>query len=95
MNLNEIQKTILKSITEKFAATKEIRRHVFDDLEQTVSDEAFYTALFCLHSTGFVASYIYDNQSKDYALINSPDEYSIDALHWLAVQEAGSLLVIY
>lgn len=72
----------------KHAATKEIRRHVFDDLDQLVSDEAFYAGLFSLHSTGFVTSYIYDNQSENYALIISPDEYSIDALYWLAMQEA-------
>lgn len=88
MNLNDIQKTILKWVAKKHAATKEIRRHVFDDLDQLVSDEAFYAALFSLHSTGFVTSYIYDNQSENYALIISPDEYSIDALYWLAMQEA-------
>lgn len=88
MNLNDIQKTILKWVTKKHVATKEIRGHVFDELDSLVSDEAFYTALFSLHSTGFVTSYIYDNQSKHYALISSPDEYGIDALYWLAMQEA-------
>jgi len=88
MNLNDIQKTILKWVTKKHVSTKEIRRRVFDELDSPVSDEAFYAALFSLHYTGFISSYIYDNQSKHYALISSPDEYSIDALYWLAMQEA-------
>ena len=88
MNLHDIQNSILKWATKKHVATNEIRRHVFDDFDPLVSDEAFYTALLTLHSAGFVTSYIYDNQSNNYALISSPDEYSIDALYWRAMQEA-------
>jgi hypothetical protein len=88
VKLNEIQKSILKWLSTNHKATREIRKHLFDDFGRSVSEEAFYTALLGLHSAGFVTSYIYDNQSEKYALISSPDEYSIDALNWLAIQEA-------
>jgi len=83
-----MQKTILKWISKNHKTTGEIRKRLSDDLGRSVSEEAFYTALLGLHSAGLVSSYIHDNQSGKYALISSPDEYSIDALHWLALQEA-------
>jgi hypothetical protein len=33
-----------------------------------------------------LTSYIYDSQTGEYALVNSPAEYSIDVLYWLARQ---------
>lgn len=83
-----MQKTILRWVSKNHKATREIKKNVFDELGRLVSDEAFHAALLGLHTTGFVTSYIYDNQSQKYALISSPDEYSIDALYWLAMTEA-------
>ena len=89
MELNEIQKTILKWITDNYEATEKIRQNVCDDLGRALSDESFSTALLGLHSTRFVTSYIYDNQSEIYASITSPDEYSLDVLYWLATENSG------
>jgi hypothetical protein len=84
MNLDEIEKTILRWISTNYKATSEIRKHLLDDLDLSVPEDVLYAALLGLHSTGFVTSYIYDNQSRDYAIISTPHEYSIEALHWLA-----------
>ena len=88
MKLDAIQQSVLKWISENHKATREIRKYLFDELDQSVSEETFYSALLGLHSAGFVTSHIYDNQSEKYALISSPDEYSFDALYWLALRKA-------
>jgi hypothetical protein len=89
MELNEIQKTILKWITDKYAATDIIRQNVCDELGRTVSDHSFSSALLGLHSARYVTSHIYDNQTESYVSIITPDEYLLDALHWHATEKAG------
>jgi hypothetical protein len=89
MELNEIQKTILKWITDNYAATNKIRRNVCDDLGRAISNESFSSALLGLHSARYVTSHIYDNQTGSYVSIISPDDYHLDALHWHATEKAG------
>jgi len=89
MELNGIQKSILKWITDNYEATEIIRQNVCDDLGRAISGESFSTALLGLHSTRFVTSYIYDNQNEEYASITSPDENNLDVLYWLATEKAG------
>jgi hypothetical protein len=89
MELNEIQKTILKWITDNYAATNKIRQKVCDDLGRAISNEAFSSALLGLHSAKYVTSHIYDNQTESYVSIISPDDYHLDALHWLATEKSG------
>lgn len=91
MELNEIQKTILKWITDNYEATEKVRQNVCDDLGRSLSDESFSIALLGLHTKRFVTSHIYDNQTGGYASITSPDEYSLDVLYWLATEKAGQL----
>ena len=88
MKLDDVQKSVLKWISKNHKATREIRKHLIDDLDQSVSEETFYSALLGLHSAGFVTSHIYDRQSEKFAFIRSPDEYSLDALYWLALRQA-------
>jgi hypothetical protein len=95
MELNEIQKTILKWITDNYVATEIIRQNVCADLGRAISDESFSNALLGLHSTRFVTSHLYDNQNDEYATIPSPDECILDALYWLATEKAGQLPASY
>ena len=87
MEPNRIQRSILKWVSKCYKATDEIRKNAYEDLGQSVSNKAFYTALLGLHSAGFVTSHIFDNQSGSYAQITSPDEYSIGVLYWLVSAE--------
>jgi hypothetical protein len=86
MKSGKIQETILRWISKTIRATDDVRRYVFDDLGQSVPDEEITAALLGLHATGYLTSYIYDSQTGEYALVNSPAEYSIDVLYWLARQ---------
>jgi len=86
MKFDEIQNSVLKWISKNHKATGEIRKHLFDHLDRSLSEEAFYSARPGLHSAGFVTSHIYDHQSERNALISSPDEYSFDTLYWLALR---------
>ncbi|TNG03716.1 MAG: hypothetical protein EP297_00190 [Gammaproteobacteria bacterium] len=65
-----------------YEATGSIRENVRDKYGQNVSDELVSTALLELHSKGYITSHIYDKQSAQYALIASPEKYSIDVLCW-------------
>lgn len=89
MELNEIQKTILKWIADNYKATKIIRQNVCDDLGRAISDESLSNALLGLHSAKLVTSHIYDIQTERYLSVISPDDYLLDALHWLATEKAG------
>ena len=89
MDLSEIQKTILRWLSNNHKTTGEIRQNVCDDLGRSVTDEVFSTALHDLHASRLVTSYIHDNESKVYALVTSPEGYDIDVLYWLLTEEAG------
>ena len=89
MELNEIQKSILKWITVNYESTNTIRQNVCDDLGRAISEESFSSALLGLHSTRFVTSYIYDNQTGKYIHLNEPDEHILNVMHWLATEKAG------
>ena len=89
MEPNEIQKSILKWITVNYESTKIIRQNVCDDLGRAISDESFSSALLGLHSTGFVTSYIYDNQTEEYISLTEPDEHILDVVYWLATKKSG------
>ena len=85
MEIDRINKSILKWASKYHKTTEEIRQNVYDDLGESVSNKAFTTALLDLHSAGYVTSHIFDNQSENFAQITSPDEYSIDVMYWLAI----------
>jgi hypothetical protein len=89
MKLNEIQNTILQWLSKNIEATDRIRRSVLDELDRPVSDVEISAALLGLHAVGYLKSYVYDHQTDEYVVIISPDEYSMDALYWLAANEAG------
>ena len=89
MKLNDIQKNILKWASCHHKPTDAVRQSVYDNIAHAVTDEEFSSALFELHSNGLVTSYIYDHVNVGYALIASPQDYSMDVLHWLVTDEPG------
>jgi len=91
MKLNDIQKTILKWVSSHHRPTDTVRQSVHDGLGHALTDEEFSTALLELHSNGLVTSYIYDHINVGYALIASPDDYNMDALHWLVTEGSTPL----
>ena len=86
MKLNDIQKTILKWASRHHKPTEAVRQSVCDGIGHAVTDEEFSSALLELHSNRLATSYIYDYANMGYALIASPQDYDMDALHWLVTE---------
>jgi len=89
MKLNDIQKTILKWASCHHKPTETVRQSVDDGIGRAITDEEFSSALLELQSEGLVTSYIFDHANMGYALIASPQDYDMDALHWLLTAEPG------
>ena len=84
MELNKIQKAILKWASHRHNPAKAIRQSVCHGIGHAVTDDEFYAALLELHSNGLVTSYTYNQFSAVYTSIDSPKGYSMDMLYWLA-----------